>query len=118
MREGAREVPSSLMAKAARGLGGWGSHFSSLTSAEPIKRKSALGDRLLSLGIAPLRESHESPTAQLLRCPLWVTSGHSAAQSRCPLYPQKRTSVEGVRRSALCQKRTCGLLRLYVDLLL
>src|SRR5215469_18126699 len=29
-------------------------------------------------------------------CPLWVTSRHS----RCPLYPQKRTSVE------YCQKQT------------
>jgi len=32
MREGARGgAPSSLMAKAARGFGGWGSRFSSLT---------------------------------------------------------------------------------------
>jgi len=33
------------------------------------------------------------------RCPLWG----------CPLYPQKRTLVEQVGMSALCQKRTlCG----------
>ena len=31
MREGARGAPSSLMAKAARGFGGWGSRFSSFT---------------------------------------------------------------------------------------
>ena len=29
-----------------------------------------------------------------VRCPLWVKSGHFAEFSRCPLYPQKRTSLE------------------------
>ena len=33
----------------------------------------------------------------------------SAMSERCPLYPQKRTLVERVGMSALCQKRTlCG----------
>src|SRR5215469_4283384 len=45
-------------------------------TAEPIKRKSALGGPLLSLGIAPLRERPESSTADRLRCPLWVKSRH------------------------------------------
>jgi hypothetical protein len=26
-----------------------------------------------------------------LACPLWVNSGHFAAQSQCPPYPRKRT---------------------------
>src|SRR5215467_13248963 len=60
-------------------------------TAEPIKRKSALGGRLLSLGIAPLRESPESSTAHRLTCPLWVKSGHSTKSDRCPLCPRKRT---------------------------
>src|SRR5215472_3624714 len=38
-----------------------------------------------------------------LACPLWVISGHSQRFAPCPLYRQKRT---------------CRLLRLYVDLLL
>jgi hypothetical protein len=41
-----------------------------------------------------------------LPCPLWVISGHSAKEMRCPLYPQKQTLVEHVRISALCHKRT------------
>src|SRR5262249_13954170 len=40
------------------------------------------------------------------KCPLWVKSGHSAVSEQCPLYPQKRTLVECVEMSALCQKRT------------
>jgi hypothetical protein len=43
---------------------------------------------------------------QSSRCPLWVKSGHEALKSRCPLYPQKRTSNGTLRMSALCQKRT------------
>src|SRR5262249_16839645 len=39
-------------------------------------------------------------------CPLWVKSRHSATSERCPLYPQKRTLVEHVAMSAMCQKRT------------
>src|SRR6516225_4610791 len=38
--------------------------------------------------------------------PLWVKSGHFAAQSSCPLYPQKRTLGLSRAMSALCQKRT------------
>src|SRR5262249_9209971 len=52
------------------------------------------------------------------QCPLWVKSGHRTRSVSCPLYPQKRTLVERVGMSALCQKRTYQLLRLYVDLLL
>src|SRR6516162_3412784 len=40
------------------------------------------------------------------QCPLWVKSRHSAQGTRCPLYPQKRTLIERVGMSALCQKRT------------
>src|SRR5262249_1082955 len=39
-------------------------------------------------------------------CPLWVKSRHSGASASCPLCPQKRTWVELVVMSALCQKRT------------
>jgi len=46
-------------------------------------------------------------TAKLVgECPLWVISGHDVIKSRCPLYPQKRTSVNAIAMSALCQKRT------------
>src|ERR1700745_1560747 len=41
--------------------------------------------------------------------PLWVRSGHDEANLRCPLYPQKRTSVECPGMSAKCQKRTYAL---------
>src|SRR5215469_8195234 len=39
-------------------------------------------------------------------CPLWVKSRHRSTTGSCPLYPQKRTLVERVGMSALCQKRT------------
>jgi hypothetical protein len=52
------------------------------------------------------------------RCPPWVKSGHSVRSRPRPLYPQKRTLELNRVMSALCQKRTCELLRLYVDLLL
>src|SRR5262249_27698971 len=39
-------------------------------------------------------------------CPLWVKSRHFAVQSRCPLYPRKRTRLSRVVMSALFQKRT------------
>src|SRR6516225_10505825 len=42
-------------------------------------------------------------------CPLWVNNGHRGYLKECPLYPQKRTSVERVGRSPLCHNRTkCG----------
>ena len=47
-----------------------------------------------------------------------VISGHCAVSDQCPLYPRKQTLVERVEMSALFQKQTCQLLRLYVDLLL
>jgi hypothetical protein len=37
------------------------------------------------------------------KCPLWVKSGHCAVSGRCPLCPQKRTLIERVGMSALCQ---------------
>src|SRR5262245_65312966 len=39
-------------------------------------------------------------------CPLWVISRHYLPPSRCPLYPQKRTSRPCLDMSA--QKRTFG----------
>src|SRR5215472_13844177 len=41
--------------------------------------------------------------------PLWVKSGHRGQLKQCLLYPQKRTLIEHVRMSALCQKATCEL---------
>ena len=32
-----------------------------------------------------------------------------AKSGRCPLYPRKRTSLSAAAMSALCQKRTSGL---------
>src|SRR5262249_54434539 len=43
------------------------------------------------------------------RCLLWVKTRHSPTFGRCPLYPQKRTWVERVGMSALCQRRTSRL---------
>ena len=40
------------------------------------------------------------------RYPLWVKSGHSLTFGRCLLYRQKRTLIERVGMSALCQKQT------------
>src|SRR5262249_33901335 len=42
-------------------------------------------------------------------CPLWVKSAHRGAYNQCLLYPQKRTLIERVGMSALCQKRTHAL---------
>jgi hypothetical protein len=44
-------------------------------------------------------------------CPLWVKSRHCSTSASCPLYPQKRTLIERVGMSALCQKRTCRVTR-------
>jgi hypothetical protein len=38
--------------------------------------------------------------------PLWVIGSHCDLHKACPLYPQKRTLVERVVMSALCQKQT------------
>src|SRR6516225_8093515 len=51
-----------------------------------------------------------------VRCLLWVRSGHWSTSAQCLLYPQKRTSELNRGMSALCQKRTSQLLRLYVGL--
>jgi len=55
-------------------------------------------------------------TAAILRrsCPLWVKSGHRGTSGQCLLYPQKRTLVERVGMSALCQKRTSASFRLAI----
>src|SRR6516164_9945696 len=50
------------------------------------------------------------PKTPRLRHPIWVISGHWSASIRCPLYPQKRTSLNSGRMSALCQKRTLSRL--------
>jgi hypothetical protein len=42
-------------------------------------------------------------------CPLWVKSGHCIRQTRCLLYPQKRTWPGDSSMSALCQKQTHAL---------
>jgi len=39
-------------------------------------------------------------------CPLWVNNEHRGTSVQCPLYPQKRTLIERVGMSALCQKQT------------
>jgi len=39
-------------------------------------------------------------------CPPWVKSRHEDLNSRCPLYPQKRTLSGDSWMSALCQKQT------------
>jgi len=88
------EAPSSLIAKAAGGSGdGEAASACPYATAAPIKRKSALGDCLLSFGI--LRASLPSP--------LWVKSGHSSRRGRCPLCVRKRTCVITTSMSALCQ---------------
>jgi hypothetical protein len=91
MREGARG--GALFSNGQSGLGvrGMGEAASacSYVTAAPIKRKSALGDCLLSLGIAPLRESPESPMVRRLRCPVWVISGRFEMSNPHPLFPPK-----------------------------
>jgi hypothetical protein len=39
-------------------------------------------------------------------CLLWVTTGHDAVKSRCPLFPRKQTFIEAVGMSAMGQKQT------------
>jgi hypothetical protein len=47
----------------------------------------------------------ESGNAQRkMRCPLWVISGHFAAQTSCPLYPRKRTLIGDLGMSAKVPK--------------
>src|SRR5262249_53327316 len=49
--------------------------------------------------VTPVRRSSNACLA--------MDSTHRASQAaQCPLYPQKRTLIERVRMSALCQKRT------------
>src|SRR5262249_61584891 len=69
-----------------------------------IERISHLGRELCcSLHLSgPVRSASQSRGS----CPLWVKSRHSAEETRCPLYPQKRTLVERVEMSAKCQKQT------------
>jgi len=52
----------------------------------------------------------ETETADASRCSLWVISRHWSMSASCPLYPQKRTSVEHVR-CPLCAKSGHSALR-------
>src|SRR6476660_6261409 len=47
-------------------------------------------------------------------CPLWVTSGHFALHSPCPLYPRKRTFVSAVGMSA-AQADISGVADIYLN---
>jgi hypothetical protein len=47
-----------------------------------------------------------------VRLPLWVKSRHDAVKRRCPLYPQKRTSVGVMAMSALGQIRKIALAKM------
>jgi hypothetical protein len=49
---------------------------------------------------------NKTPYQMEMACPLWVKSRHHALKSRCPLYPQQRTSFSAVPMSVLCHKRT------------
>src|SRR6516165_3257985 len=40
-------------------------------------------------------------------CPLWVKSRHFETSDRCPLYPQKRTSIQGLRQATVRLHRGC-----------
>jgi hypothetical protein len=55
-----------------------------------------------------LRNSHRATGRYELgpQCPSWVTVGHDAVKSRCPLYPRKRTLDRSRRMSAKGQKQT------------
>jgi hypothetical protein len=44
------------------------------------------------------------------QCPLWVRSRHQRMSVSCPLFPRKRTLIDGVGESALCQKQTSARL--------
>jgi len=89
------------------------------TRERRIKSDSRLGnliERKISTGILPKIELWSVPV-QIGRkgdhsgrpCPLWVKSGHRSMSASCPLYPRKRTFIERVGMSALCQKRTHAL---------
>ena len=70
--------------------------------------------RVITAGIGGLRNgvrrSHCRAAIFSDECPLcWVKSRHSNQSAQCPLYPQKRTSLNAVLMSALCQKRTLVL---------
>jgi hypothetical protein len=82
---------------------------------QPLAAEKAT--ELLTFGCraAPTRSppSHYGGRATGRACPLWVKSRPRALKSRCPLYPQKRTLIEPVGMSALCQKRkSCRFTRL------
>src|SRR5215469_8526688 len=67
----------------------------------PRPVSSGFCDRALTIEVATLRRS----------CPLWVKSRHRKGSAGCPLYPQKRTLIERVRMSALCQEQTLVVIR-------
>jgi hypothetical protein len=65
-------------------------------------------DRTLDAAIAQEWDSGLVCTAAILSrpCPLWVISGHWRVSALCPLYHRKRTLIERVGMSDLCQKQT------------
>src|SRR5262245_16366606 len=67
----------------------------------------------IHLGVAQLQDTSERSRHKIAeqhlsttQCPLWVISGHRSSSNQCPLYPRKRTLIERLGMSALCQKQT------------
>src|SRR6516164_7513517 len=64
------------------------------------------------------RELSERGAAKSARSyPLWVKSRHSVTSERCPLYPQKQTSLRATGMSALCHRATYASAAIDRDLL-
>src|SRR6516225_7388613 len=82
-------------------------------AANPSGLADTLGFLTFTLRLATGEMGFRGPvcTAAILSrsCPLWVRSRHSRTRFGCPLYPRKRTLIERVGKSALCQKRTHAL---------
>ena len=83
---------------AGRSRTGGPKRFGPFSGAFPCSYNSSLRTRFDTLTLiatpAWLSSSDLPVPAQTStsgQCPLWVKSRHSAAQSRCPLYPRKRT---------------------------
>src|SRR5262249_2859540 len=71
-----------------------------------LRRPSLSGARLQQGFTTGGMGSDRHSTILRTECPLWVNNGHRGKLGECPVYPQKRTSLEPVGMSALCQKRT------------
>jgi hypothetical protein len=79
-------------------------HCSPMKHSQNVVGRKPQTASAASFGAAALTFEHGSLSAEpQLRCPLWVKSRHDALKLRCPLYPQKRTLIEPVAMSALCQ---------------